>query len=413
MGKKRRDSSKRYTQVEEDVEEEGKTVSLTLFSCVIFFFMGFGFCLGVGPNLQMPVTDLCWAIISSIPLTLYGIGHSMKRIVASPGDDMYNIPFSYVNINGQKVRDDASHPLVFAALREAIIREEGGFVHPDLGLLIPAPSGGTRGIGMVRDGYSSCQVRCMPGIAHEKQRELKNELDALFPPAYKVPVSLLDSEEKVKNIVDTQQSIDDLYLQEEILIKIPLSYQMTRTLALKTLLPLMPMDVLQRAPPKELDDAALLVLLLAHERGLGQDSIFHPYIATLPVSPTCGYSPIVRSQVLQTIELMGIELGMDVNGWPGEISKASERAQMIADGLSKDYGAYISVPEGATAFSVIQWALCQVASRATAGFQGFGSLRLVPMVDMVSSTSTLHTLYAHFYSQNLIFYQSKFITGQP
>ena len=93
---------------------------------------------------------------------------------------------------------------------------------------------------------------------------------------------------------------------------------------------------------------------------------------------------MMRSQALQTIDLMGIELGMDVNGWPGELSKANDRAQMIADGLTKDYGAYISDLEGASTFSVMQWALCQVASRATAGSEAYGLLRLVPIADMVN-----------------------------
>ncbi len=57
---------------------------------------------------------------------------------------------------------------------------------------------------------------------------------------------------------------------------------------------------------------------------------------------------------------------------------------MIADGLAKDYGQYIAVPQGSSAFSVMQWALCQVASRATAGSDRYGALRLVPMIDMVN-----------------------------
>jgi hypothetical protein len=46
-----------------------------------------------------------------------------------------------------------SHPRVFAVLREAVIREEGGYVHPDLGFMVPAPCGAARGIGMVRNAY--------------------------------------------------------------------------------------------------------------------------------------------------------------------------------------------------------------------------------------------------------------------
>lgn len=34
-----------------------------------------------------------------------------------------------------------SHPMAFHVLREYVIRFDNGFVHPDLGLLVPAPSG--------------------------------------------------------------------------------------------------------------------------------------------------------------------------------------------------------------------------------------------------------------------------------
>jgi hypothetical protein len=37
--------------------------------------------------------------------------------------------------------DPYSHPMAFHALREYVIRFDNGYVHPDLGLLIPAPSG--------------------------------------------------------------------------------------------------------------------------------------------------------------------------------------------------------------------------------------------------------------------------------
>ena len=43
-----------------------------------------------------------------------------------------------------------------------------------------------------------------------------------------------------------------------------------------------------------------------------------------------------------------------------------------------------SVPKGMTASSVIEWALCHVASRATAGSENYGALRLIPMVDMIN-----------------------------
>jgi len=314
------------------------------------------------------------------------MGQSIGELIFLPSKgrrDMYNAPPKYVEVNGKKIRDYASHPLVFAALREAILRE-GGFVHPDLGVMSPAPSGATRGIGMVRDAYHACQTRCSPGVQGEKKEVLSNGFDETFPPYWDAPGDKFGQAGVLKAVLDAQEAIEQQYRQEEYLIEVPLSYQMTRYLALKTLLVLIPPDVNQRVPLQELDDAALLVLLLAHERGLGMMSKFHPYIESLPVTPSCGYSPVMRPQTLATIELMAIELGMDVNGWPGEISKANDRAQMMADGLTKDYGPYIQSTEGVSTFAVMQWSLCQVASRATAGSDLHGPLRLVPMVDMVN-----------------------------
>ena len=71
-------------------------------------------------------------------------------------------------MNGKIVQDVASRPMAFSVLREAVIREKGGFVHPDLGYLVPAPSGAPRGLGMVRNSYHHCQIRCMPGSSEEK-----------------------------------------------------------------------------------------------------------------------------------------------------------------------------------------------------------------------------------------------------
>jgi len=45
---------------------------------------------------------------------------------------------------------------------------------------------------------------------------------------------------------------------------------------------------------------------------------------------------------------------MDVNGWPGEIVKASEISERIAEALAREYGAYITIPRGALAFTTVQ-----------------------------------------------------------
>lgn len=387
MGKKRKSIKRESSQTEDLPKDEFINLNLNYLPAIIVVFASIGFCFGHGGSsstLSLPLTEWPRESLSSIG----GMVQSFKRFVLPfrfQESDEFNLPSPhYVQVDGKKIRDSSSHPLVFAALREAIIRE-GGFVHPDLGLMVPAPSGAHRGIGMVRDSYDACQTRCMPGTADEKARFRQNEkIHDKLPPKWNATVEEFNSKEKMRNVLKMQQSADEQFKQEEYLIKVPHSYQMTRNVALQTFLPMIPPDVQIRASFLELDDAALLVLLLAYERGRGKQSKFHPYIASLPVSPSCGYLPEIRSQALRTIELMAIELGMDVYGWPGEMKKASDRAQMIAEGLATNYGRFIIPIDGPFTVPVLQWALCQVASRAIAGSETFGSLRLVPMVDMVN-----------------------------
>lgn len=281
------------------------------------------------------------------------------------------------NVNGDHLSHEGplhpSHPRVFAVLREAVVREKGGFVHNDIGLMTPAPSGAARGLGMVRDSYHNCQSKCFPGIAKEKadlrriqQAKLENypENTTLWLP----PIS----EKKA------------VYKQEEVLVRVPLAFQMTRSIALDMIMARLPSEVQRKANPHELDDAALLVLLLAHERGVGRHSRWLPYIATLAKEPSCGYNPKLRPYVLNSINVLQEELGVDTTGWKGEIVKAHKQASKIAHGLAKDYGAYIKTPEGMKAVQNIEWALCQVASRAIAGSEVFGALRMVPLMDMAN-----------------------------
>jgi len=429
MGKKRKNiESIKKIATDDDPDDDDVSTLVYLYNnkFAVLLFMIVGFCIGsglcvyfsVGPHnpqrFQTALSQWSEQVLGDARYSLNSFRNIIPSSSSKPsstsssssssgGIDISEVPYTHVDVNGRKVRDDASHPLAFAILREAIMRDDGGFVHPDLGLLIPAPSGATRGIGMVRDNYNMCQTRCLPGTENEKLRAKSTDalaerqgttastspttdatVDPTRPAFWEISMSQLATKEHIKDAIDGQQSAEEIYRQEEILIKVPLSYQMTRKLALSTLTPLIPAKVNQRAPLQELDDAAQLVLLLAHERGRGLNSKFLPYIKTLPISPSCGYSPVIRSQVLETISLMGIELDMDVNGWPAEITRAGDRAQMIADGLTKDYGSYISIPKGDKAFAVIQWALCQVASRATAGNEYFGALRLVPMIDMIN-----------------------------
>lgn len=274
--------------------------------------------------------------------------------------------------NGNRIGPlDPSHPRVFAVLREAIVRETNGYVHPDLRIFAPAPCGAARGIGMGRDSYQTCQSKCFPGAAKEKANLRRNQRQRQF----RDPNSTLWFPPIPNHAV---------YKQEELLIRVPLSFQMTRTVALDTLLALLPGDIQRKASLHELDDAALLVLLLAHERGVGRHSRWLPYIASLPKEPSCGYSPRLRPYLLKSILALHEEIGVDTYDWKGELVKAHKHAAKIAQGLTKDYGVYLKTPEGLSTLANIEWALCQVISRGIAGSEEYGALRMVPMLDMVN-----------------------------
>lgn len=265
--------------------------------------------------------------------------------------------------------------LLFGVLREAIIREEGGYVHPDLGWLIPAPSGASRGLGLVQDSFHRCQIECFPGYREEKVEQLHKYGEGVCPP---IPESKTDD-------------IPTFY-QEEVLIRVPLSYQMTRKVAIETLTRLIPVEVQRKAGFFDLDDAAILTLLLAHERGVGRYSRWMPYIASLlPVDESsCGYARMHRGKQ-RTPPIL--PLGFDTHGWTDEWQKASHYANKIAESLSRDYGQYIQRPVTMSPTETIAWALCHVASRAIAGSERHGTLRLVPMIDMVNHDVTAGMFY--------------------
>ena len=313
----------------------------------------------------------------------------------------------------------------FAVLREMVIREEGGFVHPDLGFLNPAPVGADRGIGMVRDTYDNCQRRCNPGTV-ENYKNLQVET-AYIEEYWKTNMTREDRQDRYyegkqfvfyheddpsqeefltwEEMTPNQRKAamefpnehgplfhghDELpkqrarWTQTEVLLKIPLSIQMTRDVALETLGPLLPPDVARRAPLEELDDGIILALLLSHERGRGRESLWYPYIATLPPEPLCGYWPRYRSAAFDAITTLGLDIGTDVNSWPDEVLKASDHADRIARALNADYGRFLETVYGATSYDSIRWSLCQVFSRAIGGHSEHGNLRLIPVLDMVN-----------------------------
>lgn len=303
------------------------------------------------------------SILNTIPF-LAGT-HNFSDGIVSSSSNRGVLTGVVKKINSSELKSNPSHPYVYAVLREAITREKGGYVHPDLGFMEPAPCGAARGIGMVRNVYHRCQTKCVPGTAEEKLEAKLNEKK--------------QSQHSREEIDQHQQR----YMQEEVLIRVPLSYQMTRKVALDTLLPRITTET-QRKTVHELDDAALLVLLLAHERGVGQYSPWLPYIASLPLEPNCGYSQKLRPYLLDTINALRDELGMDVDGWPGELIRATEYSERIVSSLASDYGSFLQHPKGMSAKVNIRWALCQVASRATGGLQKYGALRMIPLIDMIN-----------------------------
>ena len=302
-------------------------------------------------------------MMNAVPFSasLFGSNDSVNSFSSNRG-----IPSLVVKkMSASELKSNPSHPYIYAVLREAIAREKGGYVHPDLGFMEPAPCGAARGIGMVRNVYHRCQTRCVPGVADEKLVAKRNE------------------KQRQEQDAEKDEQGEERYLQEEVLIRVPLSYQMTRKKALDTLLPRITTET-QRKTVHELDDAALLVLLLAHERGVGQYSRWLPYIASLPHEPSCGYSQKHRPYLLDTISALRDELDMDVDGWPGELIRATEYSERIVVSLASDYGSFLQHPKGMSAKTNIRWALCQVASRATGGSQKYGALRMIPLLDMLN-----------------------------
>lgn len=330
------------------------------------------------------------------------------------------------------------HPSAFSALREYVIRFDHGYVHPDLGFLISAPSGSERGIGMVRDSYNRCQVHCIPGTSEEiinfkveerlrdeesktqealdieLMEELRREIPGLAADVSSSGGELVTSErarevksvdpfrntttyEGIQRAIELQQAKlsthPSPFTQEEVLLRIPLEAQITRKNALDILSALLT-DEHNKRYLEELDDAFLLTVLLAHERGLGTNSRYWPYIATLPARPTCALGRGWKQSVVDVVTSLAVEMGTDTNGWPMEISKAAEMSERIVAALSRDYKSILAVRDGADdATDNIRWSLCHVASRAIAGRDEHGSLRLVPMMDLINHDEKAEKFY--------------------
>jgi hypothetical protein len=234
--------------------------------------------------------------------------------------------------------DDHNDRLIMTSIAERVT-QEGGYVDPSLILVSPSPLGAERG------------MMCRPSDAGDA------------------------------NAASTKENDEST---EKFWVRVPFSYQLTRDLALETLTSLVPPEVLEKSPLSTLDDAALLVLLVAHLRGAtSEGDKWYPYLASLPNEPGCGWwhnhhmEGVIHEEV---------------------IDSALTYVERVSKGMAQDYGPYLASehwPEEwktetgdggviKAAASAIEWALCIVSSRGTAASPalGGGSVRLVPLADM-------------------------------
>jgi hypothetical protein len=330
---------------------------------------------------------------------LSGNGPSKSNSPAPPPSQMPSISKPNVPI------DPYYHPMAFHTLREYIIRHPRGFVHPDLGIITPAPSGAARGIGMVRDSYTKCQRHCYPGTTKEyaaltenfvHELEVIKEMKEMYPDMSittdHLPGVKAMNTPKTSTLKEIQDALhhqatatEHPYTQQELMLRIPLEAQITRKTALDILNPLLPDEFKAMTPLEQLDDAFLLAILLVYEGGLRSRSRFWPYIATLPPHPSCAMHRAWRQSIVDVLTALSLEMGTDINGWPNEIAKASDSMDKIAGGLVH-FTAFFEFNSVLfkSHYEALRWALCQVASRAIAGNEEYGRLRLVPMMDLIN-----------------------------
>ena len=98
----------------------------------------------------------------------------------------------------------------------------------------------------------------------------------------------------------------------------------------------------------------------------------------------CGYHRESRIPMLDSMRAYKREYGVDVSGWAEILVRATLYADEIVSKLNREYGKYIKSPSRVSTLNNIRWSLCQVASRATAGSSQHGSLRMIPMVDLIN-----------------------------
>lgn len=243
--------------------------------------------------------------------------------------------------SAKELRSDEEMNKVLSNLANRIIKE-GGYVNKSIQLASPAPCGADRGVIIAKENGGNSNADEGTGTGN-------------------------------------------------IWLRVPFSYQLTRDLALETLTPLISRQVLEVAPLVTLDDAALLVLLLVHLRGLSvnDDDKWHPYLVSLPDDPGCGWWDNGDTEIAKQLQEV--------------IVPSREYVGRVSQGMAMDYGPYLANEHWpkewkgmksnsedeydmilSAAANAIKWSLCIVSSRGTAASPTFGggSVRLVPLADM-------------------------------
>jgi hypothetical protein len=139
---------------------------------------------------------------------------------------------------------------------------------------------------------------------------------------------------------------------------------------------------------RQLQSPMLLALLLAHQRRLGPQSFWHPYISSLPEQPPCAWFDTVEQQLLhpatdrpldaaQQQSCTGPAAALDPSTLAAAASAVAAKCRAAAD----VFGAAL----GGVSAAEIAWAYGQVVSRAFAtGPPGTTGIALLPVIDMLN-----------------------------
>lgn len=141
---------------------------------------------------------------------------------------------------------------------------------------------------------------------------------------------------------------------------------------------------------QQLQPPMLLALLLAHQRRLGPQSFWYPYISNLPNSPPCAWYDIVEHAALHGSlpNLSGPCTTATAPATPQEalqLDALQAAASAVAAKCAAAAHMFGTALGGITAAEVA-WAYGQVASRAfaTSGASGTSGLALLPVIDMLN-----------------------------